>query len=42
MKINSIKRLLASTLLPDSFKLQNDYFMAMTATNPKARPISVE
>lgn len=42
MKINSSKRLLASTLVPDSFKLQNDYFMAMTATSPKARPISVD
>ena len=42
MKINSSKRLLASTLVPDSFKLQNDYFMTMTAINPKSRPISVD
>lgn len=42
MKINSIKRLYASQVVPDSFKMQNDYFMTMTTTNAKARPISID
>lgn len=42
MKLNSIKRLFASQIVPDSFKMQNDYFMTMTTTSARARPISID